>query len=75
MPVSVSQREIDAKQIKDAYSEVEDALRTVGRLLRTTEAGRFMWATDHRTAVTGLRIVVEKLKYDVPDYGQGRGHK
>jgi len=58
----------DARQIKDAYQSVEAALSRVGRLLRTTEAGKFMWSSDHKSAVTGLKVVVAKLRWDVPDY-------
>lgn len=66
----MDRRQTDVEAIEKAYSEVEAALSKVGKLLRTTEAGKFMWANDHKSAVTGLRIVVEKLRADVPSYGR-----
>ena len=66
-------REASAKQIHDAYLSAEKELRKVGRLLRTTEAGKYVWATEHKTAVSGLAICINKLAYDVPDYNQWRG--
>jgi len=64
------QRAADARQIEEAYESVERALSQVGKLLRTTEAGRFMWSSEHKSAVTGLKVIVEKLRRDVPNYGQ-----
>lgn len=66
----VRQRAIDGKEIREAYRTVEESLRAVGKLLRTTEAGHYMWASDHKSVVTGLRIVIEKLQHDVPRYGE-----
>ena len=66
----MDKRQADVEAIEKAYSEVEIALSNVGKLLRTPEAGKFMWASDHKSAVTGLRIVVEKLRADVPSYGR-----
>jgi hypothetical protein len=66
----MDKRQADVQAIEKAYSEVEAALSNVGKLLRTTEAGKFMWASDHKSAVTGLRIVVEKLRGNVPSYGR-----
>jgi hypothetical protein len=64
----MDKRGLDTIKIKEAYKNIEKSLREVGRLLRVTEAGKFMWSSDHKSAVTGLRIVIEKLRYDVPDY-------
>lgn len=61
-------RQRDASQIIAAYGNVELALRQVGRLLRTLEAGKYMWACDHKSAATGLRIAVEALRRSVPRY-------
>lgn len=58
----------DSRKIQAAYADVERALRRVGKLLRTTYAGKFMWSSDHKAAVSGLRVVVEKLRYSVPRY-------
>ena len=58
----------DSRKIRLAYLEVEFALLKVGKLLRTTEAGRYAWAAKHRSAVTGLRAVMEKMREDVPRY-------
>ena len=58
----------DSRKIRLAYLEVEFALLKVGKLLRTTEAGRYAWAANHRSAVTGLKVVAEKLREDVPRY-------
>ena len=62
------QRSKDMVKINVAYSEVEDALRHAGKLLRTTHAGEYMWASDHKTAITGLRIVMEQLRRNLPHY-------
>ncbi len=67
-PEKEDQRAVDADTIMASYNKVEESLRVVGKLLRTTEAGKYMWANDHKSAVTGLRIVVEKLRHDVPRY-------
>lgn len=66
----LSQRAIDALEIMEAYRTVEESLRIAGKLLRTTYAGEFMWATDHKSTITGLRIVMEKLRDDVPSYSE-----
>jgi hypothetical protein len=58
----------EAKRIKLAYELAEMALRDVGCLLRTTEAGHYCWASSHKSAITGLRVVLEKLRDDVPTY-------
>ena len=63
-----SQRAIDANEICAAYEAVEHELRRVGKLLRTTEAGKYLWSRDHKAAVTGLRVIVEQLRRDVPSY-------
>lgn len=65
---TMDKRTEDVRQIRLAYLDVEIALRKVGTLLRTTDAGKYMWASDHRSAVTGLRVVTEKLREDVPRY-------
>lgn len=66
----MEQRAADARQIEEAYESVERALSRVGKLLRTTDAGRFMWSREHKTAVAGLKIIVNRLRRDVPNYGQ-----
>jgi hypothetical protein len=53
-------------KIKAAYEDVEKALKEVGTLLRTETLA--MWSTDHKSAVTGLRIVIKKLRESVPNY-------
>lgn len=58
----------DTAEIRMAYENVEESLRNVGKLLRTTYAGKFMWSHDHRNAVTGLRAIIKKLRDDVPLY-------
>lgn len=63
-----AQRVVDVIKIKRAYDEVGESLRIVGKLLRTTEAGKYMWSSDHKSAVTGLRIIVETLRREVPSY-------
>ena len=62
----------DAQKICDAYLDVLVALQEVGRLLRTTYAGKFMWSAEHKSAITGLKVLVEKLRQDVPTY-DGKG--
>ena len=66
----MSKRQETASEIRAAYKYAEKALRRVGRLLRTTEAGRYMWSSEHKTAVSGLCVMLDKLAYDVPDYAQ-----
>jgi len=63
-------RACDARQIEEAYFNAEEALRRVGKLLLTTEAGSFAWSCEHRSIVTGMRRSVVKLRRSVPDYGQ-----
>ena len=63
-----SQRAQDAIQIDEAYKQVEKSLAKVGRLLRTTEAGKFIWADNHKTAVSGLKAMIKQLRKTVPDY-------
>lgn len=58
----------EADLIREAYDRSEDALRHVGKLLRTTSVGQFMWATEHKTAIIGLCAMIRKLQYDVPYY-------
>ena len=64
----MSERQQAAREIRVAYKDAEKTLRRVGRLLRTTEAGRYMWSAEHKTAVSGLCVMLDKLAYDVPDY-------
>ena len=64
----MTERQRTATEIRAAYLEAEKALRRVGRLLRTTEAGRYMWSAKHKTAVSGLCAMIDTLAYDVPDY-------
>jgi len=54
--------------IRAAYDRADAALRQVGKLLRTTHAGEYLWSADHKTAISGLRVVVQKLRQDVPYY-------
>jgi len=65
---SANPRGAEADMIRAAYDRADDALRHVGKLLRTTHAGEFMWSADHKTAISGLRVVVQKLRQDVPYY-------
>ena len=64
----MTERQQTAQEIRAAYLDAEKALRHVGRLLRTTEAGRYLWSAKHKTAVSGLCAMVYTLAYDVPDY-------
>ena len=64
------QRADDVEKIEQAYLKVETALKEVGYLLRTTEAGKYMWSSDHKAALTGLRVLVAQLRRDVPAYGR-----
>ena len=61
-------RHDDSKKIKNAYEQVERDLACVGKLLRTTEAGKYGWSSSHKSAITGLKSIIEKLRDDVPDY-------
>jgi hypothetical protein len=61
-------RKEESERIRLAYGRVEEALADVGKLLRTTEAGSFMWAGRHKTAVSGLKATVNILRYAVPRY-------
>lgn len=61
-------RALDAEQIKAAYDEADRALQMVGKIIRTSKAGKYIWASDHKTAISGLRVVVRKLRNDVPRY-------
>jgi hypothetical protein len=63
-------RHHDIIRIESAYKEVIRALSHAGLLLRTTEAGKFMWSSEHKTIITGLKGIVEKLYCDLPDYEQ-----
>lgn len=67
-PCSANPRGAEADMIRAAYDRADDALRQVGKLLRTTHAGEFMWSSDHKTALSGLRVVVQKLRENVPYY-------
>jgi len=64
----LEKRRVTAAQIRQAYLDAETSLRDVGRLLRTTDAGKYLWAVQHKTVVSGLAIVLNKLAYDVPEY-------
>lgn len=62
-------RAVDAARVADAYRRAELALRDVGKLLRTTSvSGYFLWVNDHKSAATGLRIAIEKLRDSIPRY-------
>jgi hypothetical protein len=64
-------RKREAQEICNAYEVVARELAHVGKLLRTTEAGKYLWSTEHKSAVTGLRTLVEMLRLDVPLYDEG----
>ena len=68
----MTERQRTASEIRAAYKDAERALRRVGRLLRTTEAGRYMWSQHHKTAVSGICVVLDKLAYDVPNYADDK---
>lgn len=63
-----AQRAEDVKRIREAYLEAERAVAKVGTLLRTTVAGEYMWATRHRTAISGIKATLNIMRRDVPDY-------
>ena len=63
-------RQLESSKIINAYGDVEMALQSVGRLLRTTEAGKFMWSAEHKTAIAGLKVIVRQLRSDVPRYDE-----
>ena len=65
---SINPRGYEADMIREAYEAADKALIKIGRLLRTTHAGEFMWSADHKTAISGLRVIVSKLRDDVPYY-------
>ena len=54
--------------IRAAYDRADEALRHVGKLLRTTHAGEYLWSAEHKTAISGLRVMVQKLRQNVPHY-------
>lgn len=58
----------DVIKIREAYDQAESALRKVGHLLRTTHAGQYLWAGQHKSAIVGLCVVLRKLRDDVPFY-------
>ena len=66
----MNQRAKDSERIQEAYLDVAKALSVVGNLLRTTEAGKYHWSAEHKTAVSGLNVIVKQLRRAVPDYGQ-----
>ncbi len=65
---SNAQRAEDAKQIKEAYLEAERAVAKVGTLLRTTQAGEYLWARRHKTAISGIKATLLIMRSHVPDY-------
>ena len=69
----MGQRAVDAIAIESAYEAAESSLERVLELLRTTEAGRFMWAENHKDALSGIVTIVHMLRCDVPNYGQHGG--
>lgn len=58
----------EAHRIRSAYDDVEASLRRLGKLLRTTHAGEFLWSASHKTAISGLCVVIRALHGDVPYY-------
>jgi photosystem II stability/assembly factor-like uncharacterized protein len=58
----------DVIEIMRAYDDAEKALRKVGTLLRTTDAGCYWWAKRHKQMVSGLSAVLLTLRLDVPFY-------
>ena len=65
---SNAQRAEDAKRIKEAYLEAERAIAKVGTLLRTTQAGEYLWANRHKAAISGIKATLSIMRSDVPDY-------
>jgi len=59
---------VDCIYIRGAYSESIKMLKYAGRLLRTTEAGRRMWSARHKTAISGLCVLIKDLMDSVPTY-------
>lgn len=67
-PFTANPEDLGADLIREAYYEAERALGRVGKLLRTTQAGHRLWSSQHKTAVSGLRVVIDTLARDVPYY-------
>ena len=65
-----TQRSKDADRIRQAYDEAIKAVARVGYLLRTTEAGRYMWADRHKTAMSGMKATLTICKYAVPYHNE-----
>jgi len=64
----VSERRETANQIRRAYWDAEIAVRKIGNLLRTTEAGTYMWSARHKTAISGMAAILRLISLDVPHY-------
>ena len=54
-------RATDVKEIRRAYYRARDQLREVGRLIRANDAGKYMWAGKHKTAISGIVKTLEIL--------------
>ena len=63
-----AERKRSAREIIEAYIEAEKYLRRVGKLLRTSRAGKYMWSAEHKTAVSGMVATIEILISAVPRY-------
>ena len=61
-------RKEDVVKIRCAYKHAVDSVSEIGRLLRTTDAGKSMWSADHKTAISGIKIILDKLRDNVPRY-------
>jgi hypothetical protein len=61
-------RQESSAKIIQAYKNADLALAEIGRLLRTTESGKFMWSSEHKTFVSGMRVAVQAMMKEVPRY-------
>jgi len=66
----LNKRAESAARIRAAYDDAIKAVAHVGKLLRTTEAGRYLWADRHKTSVSGVKAMLGVLRDDVPRYGE-----
>jgi hypothetical protein len=62
-------RKTDSEKLRDAYDEVIRALGVVSKVLRTSSIkGYFGWVGPQKSAVTGIKVLIQKLRDDVPRY-------
>ena len=66
--VIIDNRREDVAEIRQAYKQAVDSVSEIGRLLRTTDSGKYMWSADHKTAISGIKVILKKLRADVPQY-------